>query len=179
MKLHVGCGTRHLPGWVNLDSRPLPNVDKVCDVRKLDVWYKPNSVDEIYHCALLEHLRPEEVVEVLDIFHRILKPGGKLWSSVPDFTEIVASYRDGEVQLSHLFGLLFGRGDYPENVHRCAFDFLYLDGLLRGAGFANVRRYDWRDFLPDGYDDFSRAYIPHMDFENGTAMMLNIVAEKR
>ena len=46
------------------------------------------------------------------------------------------------------------------------------------AGFSNVERYDWRDFLPPGYDDYSRSYLPHMDFDHGRLMSLNVVAVK-
>ena len=41
-----------------------------------------------------------------------------------------------------------------------------------------MQRYDWRDFLPDGFDDYSRCYLPHMDFEHGQLMVLNVTAEK-
>ena len=58
------------------------------------------------------------------------------------------------------------------------FDFPYLKEQLEEAGFADVGRYDWREFLPDGYDDYSRSYLPHMDFENGRLMSLNVKARK-
>jgi len=51
-------------------------------------------------------------------------------------------------------------------------------GLLEDADFSGVAKYDWREFLPPDYDDYSRAYLPHMDFENGRQMSLNVVATK-
>ena len=56
-------------------------------------------------------------------------------------------------------------------------DFHSLRGVLETAGFRNVRRYNWRKFLPEGYDDYSRAYIPHMD-ESGLHLSLNVICEK-
>jgi len=50
--------------------------------------------------------------------------------------------------------------------------------LLEKAGFTNISTYDWREFLPDDYDDYSRAYLPHMDFDSGRLMSLNMVARK-
>lgn len=47
-----------------------------------------------------------------------------------------------------------------------------------GAGFKDVRRYDWRQTEHKDYDDFSQAYIPHMDKENGLLISLNIEATK-
>ena len=74
--------------------------------------------------------------------------------------------------------MLYGRADYEQNVHYLMFDRAYFGSLLTEAGFANIRDYDTAAFLPNGYDDFSRAYMPHMDFENGIQMMLNVMADK-
>jgi hypothetical protein len=51
---------------------------------------------------------------------------------------------------------------------------------LREAGFANVRRYDWRqtEIGRLGIDDYSQAYLPHMDKESGRLMMLNVEATR-
>ncbi|GHV06377.1 hypothetical protein AGMMS50229_11080 [Campylobacterota bacterium] len=46
------------------------------------------------------------------------------------------------------------------------------------AGFTNIRRYDWRETEHSGIDDYSQAYIPHMDRENGTLVSLNVECEK-
>lgn len=78
-----------------------------------------------------------------------------------------------------LLGLLYGGQTYQYNYHYQGFDYKRLENLLITNGYINVKRYDWRDFLPPNYDDFSRAYIPHMDFENGTLMSMNVVAEKK
>ena len=59
-----------------------------------------------------------------------------------------------------------------------SYDFARLEKLLKAAGFVKVERYDWRDFLPADYDDYSRSYLPHMDFDNGRLMSLNITAKK-
>ncbi len=75
-------------------------------------------------------------------------------------------------------GLLYGGQDYEYNYHYCTFDFQLLKEKLEHAGFTDIERYDWKEFLPDGYDDFSRAYLPYMDFENGRLMSLNVKARK-
>ena len=76
-------------------------------------------------------------------------------------------------------GLLYGGQDYEYNFHKYLFTFDSLKKLLEDNNFYNVKSYDWKDFLPKGYDDFSRAYLPHMDFENGRLMSLNVTANKR
>lgn len=177
-KLHVGCGERFLPGYVHVDSRMVGNVSVVCDLTVIDAHFARDSVDEIYNCAVLEHLRPEALPVVLSAFRRILKPGGLLVSSVPNFHSVVRVYQSQSIPIDGLFGMLYGKADYPWNEHHCTFDAEYFGGLLGNAGFENIRDYDWRGFLPPGYDDFSRAYMPHMDFENGIQMMINVMAER-
>ena len=51
---------------------------------------------------------------------------------------------------------------------------------LEEAGFGNIRRYDWRetDIGKAGIDDYSQAYLPHMDKENGRLIALNVEADK-
>jgi hypothetical protein len=58
------------------------------------------------------------------------------------------------------------------------FDFETLRQGLKEAGFENIQRYDWRgsDVGLLGVDDFSQAYLPHMQKESGRLMMLNVEA---
>jgi hypothetical protein len=96
---------------------------------------------------------------------------------VPDFEACVEHYlehRDITVLESSFIGGQKNEFDF----HYYQFDFSHLKALLESVGFSNVQRYDWRDFLPEGFDDYSRAYLPHMDFENGKLMVLNVTAEK-
>ncbi len=97
--------------------------------------------------------------------------------AVPDFEAITTEYNCNH-RFSDLIGLLYGGQTYEYNYHNMGYDFDYLKDKLSNAGFCNIKRYDWRDFLPEGYDDFSRAYLPHMDFENGRLMSLNVICEK-
>ena len=53
MKLHLGCGDKYIPGFVNIDVQKSEAVDVVSDAMKLP--YKENSIDLIYSCSMLEH----------------------------------------------------------------------------------------------------------------------------
>ena len=176
LKLHVGCGERYLPGYVHVDARPLDHIDVVAAADQLSM-FDDDSVDLLYHCAVLEHIGRWKTVDVLREWYRVLKPRGVLVSSVPNFETYVDAYqRFGDLRL--LIGPLYGRQDYDENAHYTVFDRRYYTELLDEVGFGQHEDYDWRDFLPDGYDDFSRAYLPHMDFEHGIQMMLNMRSVK-
>ena len=49
---------------------------------------------------------------------------------------------------------------------------------LEAVGFERVARYDWRDTEHAEIDDYSQAYVPHMDKDNGTLVSLNVQAYK-
>jgi predicted SAM-dependent methyltransferase len=126
---------------------------------------------------VLEHFKRGEVEAVFREWRRVLTADGILRAAVPDFAAIAAEYADAP-DLDLVLGLLYGGQNYEYNFHYQAYDFDRLKSLLEKSGFASVQRYDWKDFLPEGYDDYSRAYLPHMDFENGRLMSLNVTARK-
>jgi hypothetical protein len=60
------------------------------------------------------------------------------------------------------------------------FDFHTLKAGLEEAGFVSIHRYDWRqtDVGLWSIDDYSQAYLPHMDKGYGKLMALNVEANK-
>lgn len=177
MKLHLGCGKRHIPGFVHIDAIDYPHVDHVATIDNMS-FIGDASVDLIYNCHVLEHFKRRDVGRVLKEWHRILKPGGTLRIAVPDFAQLCEVYRKFD-RLDLVIGPLFGRQDYLYNIHYNAFDFSALAQQLQEAGFVNVRRYDWRETEHAAIDDFSQAYIPHMDKENGILVSLNVECDKQ
>jgi len=177
MKLHIGCGKKYLPGYKHLDVIDYKHVDYVCDARHL-VMIENETVSEIYACHILEHVERNEVPEVLREWNRVMKSGGTIRIAVPDFGAVVEEYLENR-DLKCFQGLLYGGQTYDYNFHHVAFDEGVLQTRLEEAGFCGVHKYNWREFLPEGYDDYSRAYLPHMDFEHGRLMSLNLLATKR
>lgn len=176
VKLHLGCGTKRLEGYVNVDIMSNECVDLVQNIATLDS-FADGSVDEIYACHVLEHFKRNEYLLVLKEWSRVLKKGGVLRIAVPDFDSVIQEYNQSK-NLKQLHGLLYGGQDYDYNFHYLAYNFEFLSESLKEVGIENVERYDWKEFLPEGFDDFSRAYIPHMDFLKGRLMSLNVVGTK-
>jgi predicted SAM-dependent methyltransferase len=172
-KLHLGCGTKHLDGYTNIDIRYLPGVDEVNNIRFLRN-YKENSVDEIYACHVLEHFGRWEYKEVLKRWFEILKPEGQLRLAVPNFNAICRYFTQTN-DLKSVLGLLYGGQDYDENYHYITFEPILLYKELEEIGFKTVTGYDSEQFPGD---DYSKSYLPHMDKENGILMSLNILAVK-
>lgn len=177
MKLHIGCGSKYLEGYKHVDIMQHDHIDYVTSADNLSM-IESNSIEEIYAAHILEHFHRDKIVDVLKEWNRVLVVGGGVIRiAVPDFEAIAQEYLLNN-NLQQLLGLLYGGQNYEYNFHYITFDFQSLKIILEKAGFSNIKRYSWQEFLPEGYDDFSRAYLPHMDFENGRLMSLNIVAKK-
>ena len=177
LKLHLGCGNKILPGYLNIDCRYQPGVDEINNVQFLRN-YEDNSVDEIYACHVLEHLGRWNYLDALERWYEILKPGGVIKIAVPDFEAVVKIYSENKFDLPKIRGLLYGGQDYDGNIHTWCWDTKSLSDDLESIGFKETQRYDWRETDHSYIDDFSQCYLPHMDKENGTLMSLNIKAIK-
>jgi len=176
LKLHLGCGNKCIPGWYHIDVIPFPHVDLCHEIDNLPM-IEDNSVEVIYCCHVLEHFLRRDVVRVLLEWHRILQPGGTLRISVPNFAVLSSIYQNTN-NLDAVIGPLFGRQNYLYNFHYSAFDYNSLKGLLEGTGFKGIQLYDWRKTEHAAIDDYSQAYYPHMDKENGVLISLNMEAIK-
>ena len=177
MKLHLGCGERFLEGYIHIDLAEFKHIDYKIPVNNLSI-FDDNSIDEIYASHVIEYFDRDEVKELLKEWKRVLRDGGILRIAVPNFEAIVNHYNQHK-DISKLIGLLYGGQTYDYNFHHVCFDFISLKELLEKSNYKNVKEYDWRTFLPDAFDDYSKSYLPHLDFENGTLMSLNIIAEKK
>jgi predicted SAM-dependent methyltransferase len=178
MKLHLGCGPRYIPGWIHVDVVDLPHIHLRHSIDSLPAMLD-GSVDTIYACHVLEHfVRMGEVERVLTEWKRVLKPLGVLRIAVPDFEALCQHYINTH-RLGDIIGPLFGgqRGSVY-NFHYTVFDFETLSAILTRAGFADIARYDWRGTEHATVDDYSQAYLPHMDKENGLLISLNVEARK-
>jgi FkbM family methyltransferase len=171
VKLHLGCGTQRLPGFIHVDVRPDVKPDVIAEVTALTM-FEDNSVDLIYFCHGLEHINPYQVGAALAEWRRVLKPGGTLRLALPDFEALAKLYVLRKVPLGAIVGAVHGGQDYPENTHYWSWDFATLAQTLQKAGFSNARRYDAEAVNPPGYDDCSKIHIA------GQLISLNVEATK-
>lgn len=178
MKLHLGCGSKYIPGFIHVDAQAAAHVDIVGPVEKLPI--EDNSVSLIYACHILEHFGRYEFKAVLKEWLRVLEPGGVLRLSVPDFAACAAIYYEcGLVDgLTGLVGLVAGGQRNSYDFHKMIFDEEFLSRELWELGFREVRHWDWQTTEHRNVDDYSQAYLPHLDKENGRLMSLNIEAVK-
>jgi predicted SAM-dependent methyltransferase len=178
MKLHLGCGKKFIKGFKHVDLLDFGHIDYRTSVDDLN-FAKDNSVDMIYAAHVLEHFGRFEYKDVLKEWFRVLKPNGILRVSVPSFDSVVEYYKNHDDNLELLLGLVVGGqkiGQY--DYHKMIFDKKFLTKELKDVGFNDVSEYDWRFTECADIDDFSQAYLPHMDKENGLLMSLNVEAIK-
>jgi len=178
MKLHLGCGRKYIEGFKHVDLQDFGHIDYKTSVDDL-YFAKDNTIELIYTAHVLEHFGRNEYIDVLKEWYRVLKPEGVLRVSVPSFDAVVKYYTSKSDDLELLLGLLVGGqkvGEY--DYHKMVFDKKLLTKVLIEIGFSEVYEYDWRETEHSHIDDFSQAYLPHMDKENGMLMSLNLEAIK-
>jgi predicted SAM-dependent methyltransferase len=179
-KLHLGCGRRYIEGFYHIDVLDEDHVDRVVPIDDLS-FIPDNCVELIYACSVLEHFSRHEYMGVLSEWRRVLKPAGILRLSVPSLEAALAIYMnhpDYRGDVTSIFGTLLGGQRNQYDYHKMVFDEALLTGSLVEAGFTDCRKWDWRSTDHAHVDDYSQAYLPHMDKENGRHMALNIEATK-
>lgn len=176
LRLHLGCYNKKIHGFVNIDVRPEVNADITDDCIKL-TKIRNNSVDLIYTSHMLEHTTRNDSIKALERYYEVLKSGGEIYISVPDL-EMVFRHYILHQDLRLLQNFLYGSQKHIADLHYNGWDFKTLREDLELAGFKDVERYDTWKTGWSHIDDYSKAYLPHMDFENGTLMSLNVRATK-
>lgn len=91
MKLHLGCGTKKLDGWVNIDSVRACQPDLVHDISR-PLPYDDQTVDELLAEDLLEHFDKYMRYVVFSDWARVLRLGGEITLQVPNFPKILRRY---------------------------------------------------------------------------------------
>ncbi len=175
VKLHLGCGTRKIPGYVNIDADKSVNPDIVSDITSLPM-FKDESVSVIYACHVLEHFKRADIRNVLGRWLKLLKPNGILRLSVPDMAAVCEHYvyhRD----FKFLQNLVYGDQKSPYQFHYHGWDFKSLEEELKGAGFTNTHLYDRDKTEHANVDDHSGAYSIKFD-RKSKLMSLNVEATR-
>lgn len=166
---------------MHIDLADYAHIDYKQDIRSLP-QFKNESVDLIYCSHALQYFDRFEAYAALNEWRRVLREGGTLRLAVSDFEAIVKIYMEKKMlEARGILGPLYGRMQLENGCvlyHKTVYDFASLRTLLEVVGFRNVRRYDWRKTIHKDYDDFSQAYIPHLDKDEGLLVSLNVEADK-
>ena len=154
LKLHLGCGPKVLPGWLNID---MTKHDGAAVMRMPDGLrrFESNSVAHVYCSHMVEHISyPGEVLTFAREIHRLLKPGGALRFVVPGIERIIRAYVSDDkeffegqarrhpawctTKLDHLMYALQQDGE-----HKYGYDFETARKFLTQAGFSRITDSDY------------------------------------
>lgn len=157
LKLHIGAGSRHLEGWVNVDVYP---ADLSVNVNRT-LPFTDGSARLIFASHILEHLYyPSSAMFFLQECRRLLAPHGRLRVVVPDIEKYIRAYAERDDKFfadrrktwrrlpenrTRLEEFLSYAGVGPDPAaflesHKYGYDFDTLEKALHSAGFEQVVR---------------------------------------
>jgi len=131
IKLNLGCGETDTPGWVGIDAGNYPHV-KWHHVDKIP--YTNETVSVVYASHLIAYFDRDEIKPILQEWFRVLKHGGILQISTPDWDVLRTLPRP-------LIGPLYGKMSNPTIYHKTVYSYDELYQVLRTAGFINIERW--------------------------------------
>jgi predicted SAM-dependent methyltransferase len=144
LKLHLACGDRLLPGWVNIDLVPM--ADLRLDLRD-SLPLPAGCAQYIYASHYLEHLDyRREAPPFLQECHRLLERGGVLRLVVPGVEQVLRAYAAEDdaffaeqaklhpawcqTRLEHVMYTI-----HMEGRHKFGYDYETMAKLLAAHGF--------------------------------------------
>lgn len=169
MRLHIG-GKEVKADWKILNISRKPGVDFLGDICDLS-QFEDESCEEVYASHVLEHVPQQKVLETLKGIHRILKPGGRFYVSVPDLDILchlfINPLASPDIKY-HAMRMMFGGQVDPHDFHFFGWNQLFLFDFLRQAKFSKAERVELFGIFKDTSD-----YQPY-----GFPISLNVIATK-
>ena len=150
VRLHLGCGTVKLDGWINVDGEYMSSDPEVAihDITK-SFPIADNIVDQILTVHVIEHLSRQFIMPMFKEFYRICKPGGSVAMEWPDLLkmckEVVSNpdcfwTTDKRLVKRTISGIYGDSARYPDPVmlHKWGYSAESMCRLLTEAGFINA-----------------------------------------
>jgi SAM-dependent methyltransferase len=159
--IHIGCGDIASPNFVNIDARPLPHVHIVTDNLFRLAMIPDGAADLIYMSHVLEHVSHTQLRATLLELRRVLKPGGVLRLSVPDFDKLLDVYEKNEREIAAIEQPLMGGQDYAYNFHYCIFNRERLKASLASAGLIDAREWNPANCEHHDFTDWADRQIEY------------------
>lgn len=152
IRLNIGCGKRHIEGYINIDYKAdlEPKPDMVMDCKVLD-RFDNDSVHEILGIHMFEHIHPCEAFNALKEYHRVLIPGGILVLELPDMKELCRNFVYADTQNKYIILEGIYSTSTPWSPHLYGWDDMLLYEHLQGAGFKEYHRAEPRYWF-QGYN---------------------------
>lgn len=169
MRLVIGGNEPH-EGWQCFSSEPGEGITFDGDLGDLG-RFGTDTYSEVYCTHIVQRLAQADLQAYLKDLHRILRPGGQLYLSVPDLDALAWMFSSplyAKTDKFQLMRLMFGRQDDPLDFNHIGLNADFLSDFLRSAGFARVEHVESFGL----FEDVSTLQV------NGTLVSLNLIAIK-
>jgi hypothetical protein len=140
-RLHLGCGTRYLEGWINIDlptdETKMPHLrspDVECDLLQLDA--PSDSIEEIYSSHVFEHFQRHVAIGLLCRWRRWLVLDGSIRLEMPDVEACIFEMTEAPLwRRLQLVRHLWGSHEAPWATHHEGWMPEAAENVLRACGF--------------------------------------------
>jgi predicted SAM-dependent methyltransferase len=168
LKLNLGCGSNKLPDYVNIDGEASCKPDVLHNILE-KFPYKAGAAEEIvmFHC--IEHIHRSLHQKLFTEIWRLLRPGGRLIISYPEFLKAVENWKTNYKGKKDFWeNVIYGRQLYPGDAHVTIMHTPDFVKKLKSWGFGGIRSYSEKDekfntiiscvkaAAPIGYEDLIR-----------------------
>jgi predicted SAM-dependent methyltransferase len=187
IKLNLGCAGRLLDGYINIDQDNIEiiktrypdtkfkDTDVIYTYNVFNLPYEDKTVDEIIADGFIEHLSFSEEKLIFEEIKRVLKPGGKLSFSVPNFEKVIKLWLEAEdnwqdfyrldeeaITQKHWFGtytyepknrwgyltaMIYGSQHGEGQFHQNCYTAPKIRAMLTKLGFSNINvtEFQWKE----------------------------------
>ena len=135
VRLHLGSGDRHWPGWLNIDVVGDPDI--LSDVRKINL--DDECADEISAIHLFEHIERKDVLSTVAEWKRLLKHNGTISLEMPCLDHVMDLWNQGHRSQSAIGRALFGIDEPPTMRHHWCYSKQEIVDLLERSGFEDIK----------------------------------------
>lgn len=157
-RLNLGCGSKILPGFINIDlpsnhSGSKPDIESSL----FSLPFPDDYAEEAMAIHVLEHFYPWEAGAVLKEWIRVLKPGATLALELPCFEKIIAlatdpkSMKSEQVMMRFVWWGLYGDPNWedPRMMHRWCYSRPMLANLMASVGLRDIKEEPVRYHRPE------------------------------
>lgn len=170
-RLNIG-GEKPHPDWELFNIQHGEGVDHVGNAQDLS-RFDDETFDEIYASHVLEHFDYNGPLQkALKEWHRVLKPGGKVYISVPDMEVLCRLFMSRSSSTPkesfQIMRMMFGAHTDQHDYHYTGLSPDILKHFLAEAGFTNAKRVKEFGIFKD------TSILQY----NGTYISLNVIVTK-
>lgn len=170
LRLDLGCGANKKSGFIGVDARAFPGVDKVVDLTKPWPW-ADGSVAEVNTSHFVEHLTAEQRIHFVNELYRVLMPDGKAtvivphWASTRAYGDLTHQWPPVSEMWFHYLSKEWRDKEAPHNdFYRCDFNITWGYAL---RGDLMVRNAEYQQFAIQNYKEVCTDIISTWVKKNG------------